>query len=42
VLCGHQESNTISVLPLDPATGKMADARQTVPSPSPICILFAR
>lgn len=42
VLCGHQESNTISVLPLDPATGKMADALQTVPSPSPICILFAR
>lgn len=42
LLCGHQGSNTISVLPRDPETGKLGEAKQTVSSPSPICILFAR
>jgi 6-phosphogluconolactonase len=42
LLCAHQDSNTISVLPLDPATGKLGAPTCTVPSPSPICILFAR
>ncbi len=42
LLCGHQGSSTISVLPRDPETGKLGEAKQTVSSPSPICILFAR
>ncbi len=41
LLCGHQASNTISVLPIDPVTGKLGEAACTVPCPSPICILFA-
>jgi len=42
LLCAHQDSNTISVLSLNPITGKLGDTLRTVPSPSPICILFAR
>ena len=42
LVCGHQGSNTLSVLPRDPETGKLGEAKQTVSSPSPICILFAR
>jgi len=42
LLCAHMESNSISVLPLDPATGKLGAPASTLPSPSPICILFAR
>jgi 6-phosphogluconolactonase (cycloisomerase 2 family) len=30
------------VLPLDPKSGKLGEPTTTVPSPSPICILFAR
>ena len=40
LLCGHQDSHTISVLPRDPATGKLGEPAQTVATPSPICILF--
>jgi 6-phosphogluconolactonase len=42
LLCGHLDSNTISVLPLDPQTGKLGAATCTVPSPGPICLLFPR
>lgn len=42
LLCGHQDSNTISVLPRDPVTGKLGKPVHTVASPAPICILFAR
>lgn len=42
LLCAHQNSNTISVLPLDPETGKLGEPVNTVSSPSPICLLFAR
>lgn len=42
LLCGHQGSNTISVLPRDPETGKLGEVKQTISSPSPICILFAK
>lgn len=42
LLCAHQDSNTISVLPLDPETGKLGEPTNTVSSPSPICLLFAR
>ena len=42
LLCAHQDSHTISVLPLDPKSGKLGEPTTTVPSPSPICILFAR
>lgn len=41
LLCAHQDSNTISVLALDPETGKLGDPRNTVSVPSPICVLFA-
>jgi len=42
LLCGHQDSNTLSILPRDPATGKLGEPAQTISTPSPICILFAR
>lgn len=42
LLCGHQDSNTISILPLDPETGLLGEPSQTVSSPSPICLLFGR
>lgn len=42
LLCAHMDSNTISVLPLDPATGLLGAPVATVASPSPICLLFAR
>lgn len=40
LLCAHQGSNTIGVLPLDPETGKLGEVAWTVASPSPICLLF--
>jgi 6-phosphogluconolactonase len=40
LLCAHQGSNTVSVLPLDPETGTLGEAAWTVASPSPICLLF--
>lgn len=40
LLCAHQDSHTISVLPLDPETGKLGAPACTVSSPSPICLLF--
>ncbi|MEO5712927.1 MAG: lactonase family protein [Luteolibacter sp.] len=42
LLCGHQNSDDISVLALDPDTGLLGEPAGTVPSPSPICLLFAR
>ena len=42
LLCAHQESNTISVLALDPETGKLGEPGNTVSAPSPICLLFGR
>ncbi len=42
LLCAHQESNTISVLPIDPATGKLGEPVNTVSTPSPICLIFPR
>lgn len=42
LLCGHQESNTISVLPLDTESGMLGDPGHTVAAPSPVCILFGR
>jgi 6-phosphogluconolactonase len=40
LLCGHQDSHTISVLPRDPASGRLGEPAHTVAAPSPICILF--
>lgn len=40
LLCGHQNSNTLSILSLDPETGLLGEAKSTVETPSPICILF--
>lgn len=42
LICGHQDSNTISVLSLDPATGMLGEPQSTLETPSPICILFSR
>jgi 6-phosphogluconolactonase len=42
LLCGNQASNTISVFPLDPNTGLLGRSGEPVPSPAPICLLFAR
>lgn len=40
LLCAHQDSSTISVLTLDPASGLLGPAGGTVSSPSPICLRF--
>lgn len=40
LLCAHQDSNGISVLPLDPATGRLGAASSPVAAPAPICLLF--
>ena len=40
LLCAHQQSHSISVLPRNPATGELGAPTSTVPSPSPICLLF--
>ncbi len=42
LLCGHQDSNTIGILPRDPGSGKLGEPAHTISTPSPICILFAR
>jgi 6-phosphogluconolactonase len=42
LLCAHMESDSISVLPIDPSTGRLAPPVKTVATPSPICILFGR
>ncbi len=42
LLCAHQDSNTISMLALDPETGLLGEPVNTVSSPSPICLVFAR
>ncbi len=42
LLCGHQASNTISVMPIDPEIGRLGEPLNTVSTPTPICILFAR
>jgi 6-phosphogluconolactonase len=40
LLCGHQKSNTLSILSLDPETGMLGKPVNTVSTPAPICILF--
>lgn len=40
LICAHQNSDTISVLSLDPATGLLGEPKSTVPAPKPNCILF--
>lgn len=42
LLCAHQDSNTISVLPLDTETGLLGKVADTVSSPSPICLVFGK
>ncbi|RYZ92265.1 MAG: lactonase family protein, partial [Proteobacteria bacterium] len=42
LLCAHQDSSTISVLKLDPETGKLGGPGHTVSSPSPICLVFGK
>jgi len=42
LLCAHQDSNTISALPLNLETGELAPPANTVPRPSPIWILSGR
>lgn len=40
LLCGHQNSNTLSILSLNPETGILGEPKSTIQTPSPICILF--
>lgn len=40
LLVAHQDSGTIAVFRLDPATGALAPAGEPVPVPRPVCILF--
>jgi 6-phosphogluconolactonase len=40
LLCGHQNSNTLSILSLNPETGLLGEPQSTVEIPSPVCILF--
>ncbi len=42
LLCAHQDSNSLSVLPLDPQSGKLGTPTSTVPCPRPICLVFSR
>jgi len=42
LLCAHMESHTLSVLRIDLEAGTLSPPSCTVPSPSPICVLFAR
>jgi len=42
MLIGHQDSNTISVLALDPEKGTLGEPSAPVSTPKPICILFAK
>lgn len=41
LVCAHQDSNTLTALPLDPETGALGPAAPPVPCPNPICLLFA-
>ncbi len=40
LLCGHQNSNTLSILSLNPETGLLGEPKSTVEIPNPVCILF--
>ncbi|BCU79352.1 lactonase family protein [Luteolibacter sp. LG18] len=40
LLCAHQETNTVTALPLDPTTGKLGTPGEPTACPNPICILF--
>ena len=40
LLCAHQDSNTITVLALDPNAGLLGQPENTVAAPNPICLLF--
>ncbi len=42
LLCGHQNSNTLSILSLNPETGLLGEPQATVEIASPVCILFAK
>ncbi len=40
LLCGHQNSNTLSILSLNPETSLLGEPKSTVDISSPVCILF--
>lgn len=40
LICGHQKSNTLSVMKLNPASGLLGKPQSTVEAPTPVCILF--
>jgi len=42
LVCAHQNSSTLAVLPLDPETGKLGPAGTPVACPNPICVLFGK
>lgn len=42
LLCAYQDSNAISVLPINPGSGQLGEATGSVSVPGPICLLFGR
>lgn len=40
IVCAHQDSNTLSAIPIDTATGLLGDVKTTVKAPNPVCIQF--
>jgi 6-phosphogluconolactonase len=42
LLAGGQDSNTVTVFAIDPATGRLTFTGTNIDVPSPTCITFAR
>lgn len=42
LVCAHQDSNTLAVLPLDPQTGKLGEPGSVITAPNVICIAFGK
>lgn len=42
LVCAHQDTSTITALPLDPATGKLGEPGPAITCPNPICVLFGK
>jgi 6-phosphogluconolactonase len=40
IICAHQDTNTISALPIDISTGLLGDPKTTMSAPNPVCIQF--
>jgi 6-phosphogluconolactonase len=42
LLAGGQDSNTVTVFAIDPATGRLTFTGTSIDVPAPTCIVFAR